>query len=209
MTRVAIGDPYATKAELKGYAEHITDSTDDAQIDEVLLQASRAVEHHCGRQFNKATSATAKLYYPTSWYCATVDDFWTTASLAIATDSSNSGTYGTVWATTDYQLEPLNGVVDGETGWPYYDVRAVGSRRFPCAYVTQRAPLQVTAQWGWTAVPANVKVATIYLTLETFKLKGAPFGVANFDQFGPIRVRDNPRVMAMLAPYTLDPVLVA
>ncbi len=70
------------------------------------------------------------------------------------------------------------------------------------------APLQVTARWGWTAIPTAIKVATIYLALETFKLKGAPFGVANFDQFGPIRVRDNPKVMGMLAPYRLKPVLV-
>jgi len=40
-------------------------------------------------------------------------------------------------------------------------------------------------------------------------MKGSPFGVANTDQFGPIRMRDNPKVMAMLAPYRLRPVLMA
>jgi hypothetical protein len=204
-----IGDAYATLAEFKGYAEHMADTVDDTQITEVLLQASRAVEHMCSRQFNKATSATAKVYYPNEYWVATVDDFWTTSSLAIATDNGNDGTYETTWAATDYQLEPLNQVQDGETGWPYYRIRSVGNQRFPCTSLDQRAPLQVTAQWGWNAVPTNVKVACIYLAMETLKLKGAPFGVANTDQFGPIRVRDNPRVMAMLAPYRLTPVLVA
>ena len=205
---MTIGDAYATVAEFKGYAEHFSDTVDDTQITEVLLQASRAVENHCQRQFNKATSATAKVYYPDSYCVAVVDDFYTTSGLVIATDQGNDGTYEVTWAATDYQLEPLNGVVDGETGWPSYRVRAVGNQRFPCVYADQRAPLQVTAQWGWNAVPTNVKVACIYLALETFKLKGAPFGVAGMDQFGPIRVRDNPKVMGMLTKYRLMPLLV-
>ena len=58
-------------------------------------------------------------------------------------------------------------------------------------------------------VPTNVKVACIYTALETFKLKGAPFGVAGFGEFGPIRVRDNPRVMAMIEPYRRYTILMA
>ena len=205
---MAIGDGYATLAELKGYAEHMTDSVDDTQITEVLLQASRAVEHYCSRQFNKQTGAAAKVFYPDTPWIAKVEDFYTTTSLAIATDGGNDGTYEITWASTDYQLEPLNQVVEGETGWAYNRIRAVGGQTFPCVYTNQRAPLQVTAQWGWGAVPTNIKVACIYLALETLKLKGAPFGVANFDQFGPIRVRDNPKVMRMLDPYRLVPLLV-
>lgn len=206
---MAIGDPYATVSELKGYAEHFTDTVDDTQLTEVLLQASRAVEHYCDRQFNKQTGATSKIYYPGDRWLAEVDDFYTTTSLAIAIDGDNDGVYETTWTTSDYQLEPLNQVVAGETGWAYNRIRAVGSQTFPCVYSNQRAPLQVTAQWGWNAVPTNIKVAAIYLALETFKLKGAPFGVANTDQFGPIRVRDNPKVMKMLDPYALTPVLMA
>ena len=213
MVKIALGDPYATKAELKGYVEHFTDAVDDTQLDEVLLQASRAVEHTCRRQFNKATSATARYFYPEDPSLTNLDnegmhDFWTTSSLVIATDSAGDGTYATTWASTDYQLEPLNGIVDGESGWPYYRIRAVGNNTFGTWDVTTIAPLKVTAQWGWNAVPTQVKVACIYLAMETFKLKGAPFGVANFDQFGPIRVRDNPRVMAMLQPYIWQPILV-
>jgi len=46
-----------------------------------------------------------------------------------------------------------------------------------------------------------VKQACVYLAEEAFKLKGSPFGVAASDQFGPIRMRENPRVMSMLKPY--------
>jgi hypothetical protein len=202
---MTLGAAYATKAELKGYAEHMSDTTDDTQLDETLLQASRAIEHYCGRQFNAAGAATARVYYPDSHCKTIVDDISTTVGLVIKTDGGD-GTYGTTWSASQYQLEPLNNVVEGETGWPYYVIRAVGTLTFPCAGRT--APLQVTANWGWAAVPTAIKIACIYLALETFKLKGAPFGVANFDQFGPMRVRDNPKVMAMLQPYRLTPVLV-
>lgn len=203
---MTLGSAYATTSELKGYAEHFSDTTDDTQLGEVLTQASRAIEHYCGRQFNAAGSVTARLYYPDS-YCKTkVDDISTTTGLIIKTDTAGDGTYATTWASTDYQLEPLNNVVDGETGWPYYVIRTVGQKEFPC--YGRIAPLQVTANWGWAAVPTAIKIACVYLALEAFKLKGAPFGVANFDQFGPMRVRDNPKVMAMLAPYRLTPVLV-
>lgn len=206
---MALGAAYATKSELKGYAEHMSDTTDDTQLDETLLQASRAIEHYCGRQFNAAGAVTARLYYPAS-YCRTeIDDISTTVGLVIKTDSAGDGTYATTWATTDYQLEPLNNIVDGELGWPYYIIRTVGTMRFSCVSRDSIAPLQVSANWGWAAVPTAIKIACIYLALETFKLKGAPFGVANFDQFGPMRVRDNPKVMAMLQPYRLTPVLVA
>lgn len=205
---MTLGSAYATASELKGYAEHFSDSTDDTQLTETLLQASRAIEHYCGRQFNAAGSATARVYYPDDYCMTRIDDISTTSGLVIKTDTVGDGTYATTWASTDYQLEPLNNVVDGETGWPYYVIRAVGTQRFPCTWISGIAPLQVTANWGWAAVPTAIKIACIYLALETFKLKGAPFGVANFDQFGPMRVRDNPKVMAMLAPYRLTPVLV-
>jgi hypothetical protein len=58
-----------------------------------------------------------------------------------------------------------------------------------------------TARWGWTAVPAPVKEATLALAEETFKMKDAPFGVAGMGEFGAIRVRANPRIVTMLSPY--------
>jgi hypothetical protein len=47
------------------------------------------------------------------------------------------------------------------------------------------------------------------LAEETFKLKDAPFGVAGFGDFGVVRVRENPAVARLLAPYKRYPMLVA
>lgn len=205
---MALGDPYATSDELKDYlGMSVADTTDDDQITDALSSVSREIEKFCHRQFNLASSATARVFYPLAHYLAKVDDF--TAVTSITTDEDDDGVYETTWDTTDYQLEPLNGVVDGESGWPYSYVRAVASRCFPYTCEMSRAPLQVTATWGWAAVPAAVKQACLILASETFRLKGAPFGVASFDQFGPVRVRDNPMAAKKLAPYVLDPVMVA
>ena len=206
---MAYGDPYATRTELKAYMAD-SETTDDAKYDDALATASRDIDHFCRRQFNTSSSATARLFYPDSYHLIEVDDFSTTVDLAITTDEGNDGTYETTWATTDYQLEPLNGILDGESGWPHWKVRAVGAKRFPCVASDERAPLQVTAKWGWTAVPAPVKQACLLLASEVFKLsREAPFGVAGFGAFGAVRIRENPRAEAMLAPYRRDPVLVA
>jgi hypothetical protein len=68
------------------------------------------------------------------------------------------------------------------------------------AYCVRRA-VQITALWGWSAVPDPVKQATLIIAAEQWKLKDAPFGVAGFGEFGPIRVRDNPMAASLLARY--------
>ena len=207
---LSLGDPYATSDQLKGYlGMNTADNTDNPQITDALNSVSREIEKFCHRQFNDAGSATARVYYPDGYNRTCVDDFSTTTGLIIKSDSAGDGTYATTWLATDVQCEPLNGVVDGETGWPFWKLRAVGNQAFPCSWAGSIAPLQVTARWGWTAVPAAVKQACLILASETFRLKGAPFGVANMDQFGPVRVRDNPMAAKKLAPYVLNPVLVA
>lgn len=192
---------YASLPELKAYLG-ITDTTDDSALQEALDSASRGITETCGRTFTISTTATARLFEPDDWCWANVDDFWTTTGLIVAT-----GTDGTTWtAQTAYELEPLNGMVSGEPGWPYNKIRPVGWT-FP-ASSTRRQTLQVTAKWGWPAIPSPVKQACLMLASETSKLKGAPFGVASFDQFGPVRVKDNPMAMRRLQPYIRYPVLV-
>lgn len=201
---MALGDPYATVAELKTYLR-ITDTTDDALLTDSLATASRLIDHHCGRQFNKTTSATARVFWTAETMRVNVDDFHTITNLVIATSAADDGTYGQTLTTADYDLYPPNGVVAGESGWPFYRIHLTQSQFTG----TRRPQVQVTAQWGWTAVPAAIKRAAVQIGEEIYKLKGAPFGIAASDQFGPIRVRDNPRVMAMLAPYRIEPVQMA
>lgn len=203
---MALGDSYATLAQLKARLD-ITDTTDDDRLTASLASGSREIEAWCGRQFNDAATATARVYRTTTCYRTTVDDFSTTTGLIVATDTDDDGTYDETWTSADYELEPFNGVVSGMSGWPYNRILAVESLRFPTG--RRRATVQVTARWGWTAVPAPVQEACLMIASGTFKAGDAPFGVAGFGEFGPVRVRMNTQAQTLLAPYRLHPVLVA
>lgn len=204
---MALGDPYASQAELKSYMGD-TESTDNSKYDDALSAASRWIDHFCGRQFNRATAASARVYYADPFRpCEVeVDDFHTTNDLVVKISLTDDGNYDTTITSAGYQLLPLNGIVEGEGGWPYYRIQ------FQNVYIpySVRPAVQVTAQWGWAVVPGPVKAACLMLAAETFKLaREAPFGVAGFGAFGAVRVRDNPRAESLLAPYRRTPVLIA
>lgn len=205
---MALGDSYATLVELKARL-NISDSSDDAGLASALAVASRGIESCCRRQFNDAGSATARLFHPDSARLAKVDDFSTTTGLVVESDTSGDGTFETTWASAEYELQPLNGVVDGVSGWPYWKIRAAGTtgRYFPCTRA--RATVRVTARWGWTAVPAPVKEGTLILAEDIFKLKDSPFGAGGYGEYGRIRARENPNVWLRIMPYVRDAVLVA
>lgn len=205
---MAISDPYATLEELQDRLGGVNSSADDDKMNAALLVAARGIEKVCRRQFNRSDTASARLYYPQHSGLLVVDDFYTTTGLIVAIDTGDDATYETTLTSADYQLEPLNGIVDGEEGWPYWRIRLMRSATpIPCRSL--RAPAQVTAKPGWTAVPEPIKEANRAVAEEVFKLKDAPWGVAGAGEWGTIRVRENPMVMAMIARYRRDPVLVA
>lgn len=203
---MAIGDPYLSVTQLKDYLS-ITSSEDDALIHDAIAAISRGIESTCGRQFNDAGTASARVLAAGGPCQTSVPDFHTTVGLVVETDDNDDGTAEITWTTADYELLPLGGVVDGVPGWPYSTIRAVGSRRFPVGG-RRTGRLRVTARWGWATVPPGVSQAAKVLAMETYRHKDAPWGVAGVGDFGPIRVRESPAAMKHLRPYILDPVLV-
>jgi hypothetical protein len=105
---------------------------------------------------------------------------------------------------TDYQLEPLNGNLDGLT-WSYDKIRAVGDYLFPNvnANYGSQALVQVTAIFGWPSVPEPVTQATIIQASRLFKRYDSPLGVAGFGDMGAIRVSRalDPDVGQLVEPY--------
>lgn len=199
---------YASLEQLRDYLD-IEDSDSDAQLTDALVSVSREIDDHCNRTFRSATVATARVFQPFSEHLAFVDDFYTTDGLVIEYDAGADGTYSTAWTVaTDVQLEPLNGVVGGAPGWPYWRLRTLASS-FAISEPRGRASLRITAKWGWADVPDPVYQSCLILASETFKLATAPFGVAGFGEFGVVRVRDNPLVEKKLRKYVRDAVLVA
>lgn len=202
---MAIGEPYATVTELKARLD-IADSVDDTRLTQALNAASYGVDRYCGRTFSQADSGSARVYPGAADRRLVSTDDHHTAAPTVETDDDGDGAFETAWSAADFQLEPINGVVGGRSGWPFTRLVAVGSRRFPAG---PAARVRVTATWGWVAVPAPVKEATLIVAEEVFKLADAPFGVAGFGEFGAMRVRMNSAAVTMLEPFRRLPVKVA
>ncbi len=195
---MTLTNAYLTLPQFKSMTGKTT-VTDDPTAEMAINAASRAIDAVCERRFYADAAATARVYTPDDWYEVRVDDFHTITGLAVKTDPGDDGTYETTWSTTDYELYPLNGIVSGIEGWPYTRIRAVEGRTFPCG---QRATVQVTAQWGWATVPAAVVQACSLVANDYWKSKDAPFGIAGVDGDGIVaRIRSNPQIRGLLAPY--------
>lgn len=195
-----MANEYITSAEFRAYLrEQPTYTGDDDEFDDVRLSASRAVDVYCGRRFYADATASARTFHATSPAVVLTDDFSTTADLVVKTDTAGDGTFATTWTiNTDFILEPANGVRDGIEGWPYTRIVALDTKWFP--RMLRRPGVQVTAKWGWAAVPEPVKLATKMLALEHYRQRDTPFGVMGMGDFA-MRVRANPQVALLLDPY--------
>jgi hypothetical protein len=205
-----LGKLYCTPAALKSRLG-ITSTGDDYEIHEACFSASRAVEAMCERVFYRTATGTVRTFVPDGLYCTTFGAYNDLVTLTtLKTDAGGDGTFETTWSTSDYQLHPVNPAAAPETR-PYTKVRAVGSLTFPLPFfvIGREDLVQITGVFGWPAVPKAVKQASLILAEETFKLKDAPFGVAGFGDLGVVRVRENPAVARLLAPYKRYPMLVA
>ncbi|MFE6305033.1 hypothetical protein [Nocardiopsis sp. NPDC057823] len=187
---MALGAPYITADELRDYMSVTKERPEESEEFEAAVDSvSREIESHCGRQFNDAGSPSPRTYLADFSGWTYVDDFHTAAGLVVSVD-------GTEWDPGDYALEPRNGVVNGQPGWPFYKIRPRGR-----AFRAGRTELTVTARWGWEAVPDPVIQAAKILGAETFTLRTAPLGIVGVDDYGVARVRDSRMAASKLAPY--------
>jgi hypothetical protein len=193
---VAVTNGYCSVAQLR---EHFGDGSNlltTALLERAINATSRAIDKFCGRRFWVDSAVQNKVYRCDDGYEAEVDDISTTTGLVIATDTTGDGTYATTWASTDYQLEPLNANTES-TAHAWWRIVAVDDYTFPIhAY---RTTLRVTAKFGWSAVPDEVEEACILRAASIFKRREATFGVAGFGEFGVVRIgRRDPDVVDLL-----------
>jgi hypothetical protein len=200
---VSISNGYTTAEAIKANFR-VQDTDDDGALDLAIEAASRAIDLACNRRFflDSVTSARTYLlpgaYAPGVFY---IDDFDPGTAPTVKVDVDDDGTFETTWtAGTDYQLEPLvhNAVESG----PQNAIRLLGSQYLRPAYLG-RANLQVTAKWGWPAVPSAIKKACEVLAVDLFRAKDAPFGIGGAADFGVFRVRENQIVKGLILPYVL------
>ena len=199
-----ITNGYATRNQVKAALRIGTaDTLDDDLIDNCVGAASRLIDGYCNRRFWQTGTAEARVFQAEdSFYCS-IDDIAGTA-LTLKTSTQADGTFDLTWSRSDYQLEPLNGNLDGLT-WSYDKIRAVGDYLFPTvnANYGEQALVQVTAVFGWPSVPEPVTQATIIQASRIFKRYDSPLGVAGFGDLGAIRVSRflDPDMAQLVEPY--------
>lgn len=184
---------YCTSADLKAFMR-IADTVDDTQIALAVTAASRMIDQAAGRSFGQEDPATARYYdtlTDTTWHppgtldtfagrwALEVDDISTTTSLVVKVDQGDDGVFETTLTiNTDFRLWPWNAAADGR---PYERIILISGGSFPSMLRT----VEVTAKWGWSAVPSAIKNAAL-IQAQTI-LKGgreSPLGIAGSPDFG-------------------------
>jgi len=191
---MAITNGYCTLAQIKASAG-ISDNVDDDLLELAVEAASREIDGSTERQFYQTTAV--RIYTPRDSYVTEIDDLVTLVSLK--TSGSADKVFDTTWDTSDYQLEPLNGIAGG-IDTPITFIRAVGDYTFPIS--GGNATVKVDGTFGFASVPTAIVQATVILGSRIFKRNDSPLGVAGFGDIGVIRVgRLDPDVEAMIMPF--------
>lgn len=181
---------YCTVGELKAFLR-VDDGDDDVELGSAVTAASRAIDTACNRQFGAVETAEER-WYPAEWdrhrgaWTVTIDDLMVepaavevggTATTAYVLHDRNAPAKGKPW--TRLILGPGSGTPGGDD-------------------------VAVTAVWGWTAVPATVKEATLLQASRFSARRDSPYGIAGApDQGGELRLlaRVDPDVETMLRGY--------
>lgn len=185
---------YATLAELKNRIT-VTDTGRDSTLARNLAAASRSIDRTCGRRFYLDPAPVARIINPLrsmtrdedGWHLLT-KDIGALDGLAVAL--GRTGAWTDITAQIEAEptdalddLEPITSLLRLGGAWP-----SGGGQR-----------VQVTARWGWPAVPDGVEEATLILASRLFKRKDSPEGILGSAEWGVIRVsRKDPDVYGLI-----------
>jgi len=187
---------YCTLAEVKS-SLRITDNIDDAILTKAITAAEETIDAYCARSFGKTAEIT-RYYAPRDSFVTDIDDLVSLTSLYTSADDTQSS-YTVQWTSGDYQLEPLNGYVDGAYS-PATRIRAIGSYNFQT--LGGEASVKVTGIFGWNSVPGSISQAAILLSSRIYKRNDSPLGIIS-GELGSMRVgvRLDPDVEHMIQRY--------
>jgi hypothetical protein len=171
----------------------ISDGTDDAALEAVITAVSRAIDDYCGRRFYAASET--RYFTARHGDRLMVDDLLSVTSLA--TDDDGDRTYETVWAATDYDLEPANAALDGE---PYWEIRAAPEGRY--SFPSTSRGVKIVGSFGFAATtPAVIEEATLAQCKLVFDARNSVSGVEGGSVNPSVTVSLHPFVRTLLNPY--------
>lgn len=166
---------YVTAGELAAYC-HADESVDAADLALAVTGASRAVDRNTNRQFGLTAAAEVR-QYTARWsktrgaWLVPIDDLM--LGPIVTLDLDGDGTYETTVDNAHLVKRPRNAAVKGR---PWTELLV--SPKAPKQPTGREGQVQVFVQFGWSAIPATVKLATRLQASRFFTRREAPFGVA-------------------------------
>lgn len=169
----------------------LANTDDDAELADKLEAAARMIDEDCGRRFYLDSVASARYYKPRNPSMLQVDDIADTTTVVVQTGSMySSGWTGSTLDSSAYRFLPDNCKQDGrpaeflERTWGMWPIQAFGQYLM----VGRDVQVQVTAKWGWPAVPPSIKAANILKAMRLFRRKDSPEGIKGFSDLGVVRL---------------------
>ena len=201
---MAITNGYTTLAAMKTFLS-ITDSADDTILESFIESASRSIDRIANRRFYADAAASARKYRAYNDLFVYVDDISSTTGLVVKIDDDGDGTFETTLTiNTDFLVEPLTAASKDR---PFTQLTMVNTTFtwpiFPGLFSNGLRPgVQVTAKYGWPAVPDDIETATQILTADLYKRKDSPGGILGLGDLGAVRMSALGRdVTAMVRAY--------
>lgn len=212
---MTITNGYATLAQVRAEIApyQASDTTDDPLIELSVEAASRQIDQVLGYRLWQDADVVAREFYADGSCCDLYEQPWMTpkagistlTGLIVKTDTEYDGTFATTLTiNTDFTVWPPN--AGDETETCFTQLLALDAS-FPASFPSPSNGLpgvQITARFGWSAVPDWATKACIVQATQLFKAKDTPFGVASFgDVGGGLRVREalNPIAAALVKPH--------
>ncbi len=195
---MAVTDAYATAAEYRTRTTK-NDTGDDATILTQLTAVSRLLDKECGRFFNQDAAVVARIFDGNGLGRLYIDDVATLTGLVVKVDLNADYDYAdtdeTLTKDTHYWIGPAN-AARGSEPRPYRILEIVPSNGRLTRWPEQLRAVEVTAQFGWPAVPGAIKEATIFITRELRDMQeaGATFQLQDIEN----AIRLSPQAFSLM-----------
>ncbi len=162
-------------------------ATDEPFLQACLDAADEGVQDLCQRKFVVASTPSARTYVPK--HCFDVLRIHDCTSVTTVVENGVTLTAG-----VDYQAETAEGVQT--VSWAGVVMPYEQLRRFSGTWYTNqgRGTVVATAPWGWAAIPESIKMACRVGAKDLADVRNVKLGIAAVNEFGPLRVRENPAV---------------
>jgi hypothetical protein len=188
-----VANEYADWEELKEMRSISTTSQDDA-LKRAVTRASRAIDLRCGRRFWR-DGETSTLTFPDlrgrsivsgSSETFLTGDIATTSTLSVTIGGVESAPEGLSFSYFS-SFEP-RGAITGITRSSWWGGR-----------------IQLTAEYGWPAVPESIEEATLLLANRRYMRKDSPEGTSGWSTEGQVGVsRFDQDIEDLVAPFVIE-----